>query len=136
MSLAGRAALVTGGGRGIGAATALAVETSFDVTVAATNDKPIVDDPGSKGGLEDTPATFTVTGIGPGGGADEAAQLVTVTATHNAPGLIASVSTGTVTAGSMTLTAEERDAVRAARKGAGKGAKGKGGVGAAGAPGG
>lgn len=64
---------------------------TFQVTVGAVNDAPVFNPIGNVTVSEDpTPATQTIsiTGVGPGGGPDEAGQTVTFTATSSNPALI------------------------------------------------
>ncbi|MEW6753871.1 MAG: Ig-like domain-containing protein [Candidatus Latescibacterota bacterium] len=64
------------------------VSGSFTVTVTPVNDAPTLTAPADQTLPEDAgPQTLTVS-FGPGGGADEAGQAVTVTATSSAPALI------------------------------------------------
>jgi VCBS repeat-containing protein len=72
---------------------------TFTLTINPVNDPPTIANPGAQTGTEDTPWTVALTGIGPGGGADEAVQVVTVTATSSDQTIIADANLSVVGAG-------------------------------------
>lgn len=80
------------------------VTQSFTITVNAVNDAPTLDPISNRTVNEDSTArTVLLTGIGPGGGSDEAAQPVTVSATSSNPAIVPHPSV-TPTGDSRTLT--------------------------------
>ena len=62
---------------------------TFDITVNPVNDAPTFDAVADITLAEDTPASASLTNVAPGGGDDEAAQVVTVTATSGDPSILA-----------------------------------------------
>jgi serine/threonine protein kinase len=82
---------------------------TFQVTVIAVNDPPtfnaISNQTLTEGNV--TPQTVSITGVGPGGGPDEATQCVTVSATSNDTNIVPDpsvTSAGCVSASTRTLT--------------------------------
>src|SRR5262249_21779340 len=62
---------------------------TFTITVTAVNDAPGFDSVADQVANEDSGAhTVSLTGIGPGGGADEAGQAVTLTAVSSDPSIV------------------------------------------------
>src|SRR5205823_1813460 len=61
----------------------------FTINVNAVNDAPVFDAIGNRAVNEDAASqSVLITGVGPGGGADEAGQTVTLTAVSSAPGIV------------------------------------------------
>lgn len=58
------------------------------VVVNPVNDPPAINTIANQNINEDTPATVNLSGIGPGGGADEANQTLTITATSSNPSVV------------------------------------------------
>ncbi|MBI1929575.1 cadherin-like domain-containing protein, partial [Candidatus Poribacteria bacterium] len=62
---------------------------TVSITVTSVNDPPVFDPIANQTVLEDASATtLTVTGIGPGGGSDEAGQTVALTAASSNPAIV------------------------------------------------
>jgi hypothetical protein len=62
---------------------------TFTITVNPVNDRPVFDPIGDQAVNEGAgPQTVTITGVGPGGGAGEAGQVVTLIATSSNPALV------------------------------------------------
>src|SRR5436305_3830554 len=81
------------------------VVRTFNATVGPLNDAPVFDAVADQSVLEDTPSAIALSGIGPGGGADEASQTVTVTATADNPALVTGLNVMGTGAGRSLLFA-------------------------------
>lgn len=81
------------------------VTQTFTITVNAVNDAPVFDPINNRTVNEDAASqSFLVTGIGPGGGADEAGQTVTLSATSDNTAIVPNPSfTGTGSARTLTF---------------------------------
>jgi MYXO-CTERM domain-containing protein len=79
---------------------------TFGITVTPVNDAPVFDALADQTVLEDSAASQAlVTGIGPGGGADEASQTLTVTATSSNPSVVPNpTATGSGTTRTLSFT--------------------------------
>jgi VCBS repeat-containing protein len=78
---------------------------TLTVTIGAINDKPTLGAIGNLNINEDPGLqTVNLTGIGPGGGADESSQTVTITAVSDNPTLIANPTVNYTTGATGTLT--------------------------------
>ena len=77
---------------------------TFTVTVIPVNDEPIFDLIADRSVLEDSvPTNISITGVNPGGGADEANQTIVFTAVSSNPGILPN-PTVTGSGASRTLT--------------------------------
>jgi hypothetical protein len=78
---------------------------NFQVTVNAVNDAPVANAVGAQSVHSGATLTIPVTGIGPGGGSDEAAQVVSTSVVADQPSLFTSLTISAVDAGTATVTA-------------------------------
>ncbi len=81
------------------------VAATVSLTVTPVNDPPVMAALGATSLAEDTPGTVALLGVGPGGGADEATQVVTVTGTSSNTTIVSNaVVTGTGASRSLAFT--------------------------------
>lgn len=83
---------------------ALVTTRTFTLTVSPVNDPPTLAQPDVSFGTQNVAAVVSLSGIGPGGGPDEAGQAIAVVASALTPNAVASLECSPITSGSATLT--------------------------------
>lgn len=84
---------------------ALSATTSVSLSITPVNDAPTINKPANQSALTNQPVTVTLAGIGPGGGADEANQSVTISAQSSNTALVdaSGISLSGISGGQATL---------------------------------